>query len=114
MSETSTTANPMRFRRRLQKNCQGRTRLRTFRRAKATEHPAGPTDCVARHFDHSVCQEFLRTVVLRVVVCHCSNAKMRFQSFFMLITVDPSFFASSYSACVKVPTLLSGRPWAGP
>jgi hypothetical protein len=43
-----------------------------------------------------------------------SNAKMRFQSFFMLITVQPSFFASSYSACVKVPTLLSGRPWAGP
>jgi hypothetical protein len=43
-----------------------------------------------------------------------SNAKIRFQSFFMLITVQPSFFASSYSACVKVPTLLSGRPWAGP
>jgi hypothetical protein len=43
-----------------------------------------------------------------------SNAKMRFQSFFMLITVQPSFFASLYSACVKVPTLLSGRPWAGP
>src|SRR5262245_9324206 len=43
-----------------------------------------------------------------------SNAKMRRQSFFMLITVQPSFFASSYSACVKVPTLLSGKPSAGP
>ena len=43
-----------------------------------------------------------------------SNGKMRRQSFFMLITVQPSFFASSYSAWVKVPTLLSGRPWAGP
>ena len=43
-----------------------------------------------------------------------SNAKMRLQSFFMLITVQPSFFASSYNACVKVPTLVSGRPCAGP
>ena len=33
-----------------------------------------------------------------------SNAKMRCQSFFMLITVQPSFFASAYSACVKAPT----------
>ena len=45
---------------------------------------------------------------------HGSNAKIRFQSRFMLITVQPFFFASSYSACVKVPTLLSGRPVAGP
>jgi hypothetical protein len=29
---------------------------------------------------------------------------MRFQSPFMLMTIQPSFFASSYSACVKVPT----------
>jgi hypothetical protein len=43
-----------------------------------------------------------------------SKAKMRFQSFFMLITVQPSFFASSNSSCVNVPTLLSGRPSAGP
>jgi hypothetical protein len=36
---------------------------------------------------------------------------MRFQSFFMLMTVQPCFFASSYSAWVKVPTLVSGsRP----
>ena len=43
-----------------------------------------------------------------------SNAKMRFQSFFMLITVQPFFLASSYSAWVKVPTLVSGSPSAGP
>jgi hypothetical protein len=42
-----------------------------------------------------------------------SNEKVRFQSFFMLITVQPSFFASSYSACVKVPTFVSGsHEWA--
>jgi hypothetical protein len=45
---------------------------------------------------------------------HGSNAKMRFQSFFMLMTTQPHCFASSYSACVKVPTLVSGSPWAGP
>ena len=39
---------------------------------------------------------------------------MRFQSFFMLMTVQPFFVASSYNAWVKVPTLVSGRPWAGP
>src|SRR5215204_6564525 len=43
-----------------------------------------------------------------------SNAKMRFQSFFMLITVQPFFVASSKSAGVKAPTLVSGRPEAGP
>jgi hypothetical protein len=32
---------------------------------------------------------------LLVAFSHCSNAKMRFQSFFMLITVQPFFFASS-------------------
>jgi hypothetical protein len=32
----------------------------------------------------------------------------------MLMTVQPSFLASSYSVCVKVPTLLSGSPFAGP
>src|SRR5262245_8606231 len=37
-----------------------------------------------------------------------------FQSFFMLITVQPFCFASSYSPWVKVPTLLSCNPWAGP
>jgi hypothetical protein len=46
--------------------------------------------------------------------CRYSNAKMRRQSFFMLITVQPFFFASSYSAGGKVPTLVSGRPCAGP
>ena len=45
----------------------------------------------------------------------CSyGSKMVFQSFFMLMTVQPCFFALSYSACVKVPTWVSGSPWAGP
>lgn len=39
-----------------------------------------------------------------------SNEKIFFQSFFMLITVQFFFFASG----VKVPTLVSGRPCAGP
>lgn len=32
-----------------------------------------------------------------------SNAKMRFQSFFMLMTTQPFFFASAISASEKVP-----------
>jgi hypothetical protein len=47
-------------------------------------------------------------------ICYGSNVKIFFQSFFMLITVQPFFMASSWSACVKVPTLVSGSPWAGP
>jgi hypothetical protein len=43
-----------------------------------------------------------------------SNAKIRRQSFFILITVQPLLFASSYNAWVKVPTVVSGRPPAGP
>ena len=43
-----------------------------------------------------------------------SKAKMRFQSSLMLMTVQPFFCASSYSACGNVPTLVSGRPFAGP
>ena len=43
-----------------------------------------------------------------------SNAKMRFQSFFMLMMVQLFFFASSYSAWVNVPTLVLGSPCAGP
>ena len=39
-----------------------------------------------------------------------SNEKTRFQSFFMLMTVQPFDFASSYSACVNAPTLVSGKP----
>src|SRR5215468_3214684 len=45
---------------------------------------------------------------------HSANEKICFQSFFMLITVQPFFFASSYRACVKVPTLVFGSPCAGP
>ena len=36
---------------------------------------------------------------------HFSNAKIRFQSFFMLITDQPFFFASAISASLNVPTL---------
>jgi hypothetical protein len=43
-----------------------------------------------------------------------SNAKMRFQSFFMLITVQLLAFASSISDWSNVPTLVSGNPPAGP
>ena len=43
-----------------------------------------------------------------------SKAKIRFQSSFMLMITHPSFFASSYSAWEKAPTLVSGRPAAGP
>ena len=45
---------------------------------------------------------------------YSSKANTRFQSFFILMTVQLFFFASSYSACVKVPTLVSGNPLAGP
>src|SRR5208283_1610459 len=43
-----------------------------------------------------------------------SQENICFQSFFMLITVQPFALASSYKACVKVPTLESGSPCAGP
>jgi hypothetical protein len=45
---------------------------------------------------------------------HYSKAKMRFQSSFTRMTVQPCFFASSSSTWVKVPILLSGSPSAGP
>jgi len=45
---------------------------------------------------------------------YLSKVKIRFQSFLMLITFQPLVLASSYSACVNVPTLVSGRPLAGP
>ena len=50
----------------------------------------------------------------RQAVKRYSNAKIRFQSFFMLMIIQPSFFASSYSAWVNVPTFVSGSPLAGP
>ena len=46
----------------------------------------------------------------RISTRHSSKAKMRFQSFFMLMTVQPSFFASSKSGWLKVPTLVWGNP----
>ena len=42
------------------------------------------------------------------------SAKMRLQSSFMLMTVQPRCLASSISAWEKVPTCESGRPLAGP
>jgi hypothetical protein len=45
---------------------------------------------------------------------YSSKANTRFQSFFMLMTVQLFCFASSYSACVNLPTLVSGSPLAGP
>ena len=45
---------------------------------------------------------------------YCSKAKIFFQSFFMLMTVQPCFFAMSYISWLKVPTLVSGKPCAGP
>lgn len=43
-----------------------------------------------------------------------ANGKMTFQSVFMLMTVQPFDLASLYNACVNVPTLVAGSPWAGP
>ena len=48
------------------------------------------------------------------ILGHSSKEKIRFQSFLMLMTTQPCFFASSYSAWVKVPTRVSGSPSAGP
>jgi hypothetical protein len=39
--------------------------------------------------------------------------KIVFQSFFMLMTVQPCFFVSWFNFVAKVPTLLSGGPRAG-
>ena len=53
--------------------------------------------------------------ILEAIVTHrfllrwlVSNAKILFQSFFMLMTIHPSFFASSYNSWENVPTLVSG------
>src|SRR5215469_16221742 len=49
------------------------------------------------------------------LVCQSpAKAKTRFQSFFMLMTTQRCFIASSYRAWLKVPTLVSGSPSAGP
>ena len=48
------------------------------------------------------------------VSAYFSKEKMRFQSFCMLITTQPSFFASPISASGKLPTWVSGSPPAGP
>jgi hypothetical protein len=45
---------------------------------------------------------------------HGAAGKIVFQSFLMLMTVQPFFFASSASARENVPTLVSGKPLAGP
>jgi len=43
-----------------------------------------------------------------------SNAKMRFQSSFMLMIVQYCFFAMSYISWLKAPTDVLGKPCAGP
>ena len=44
----------------------------------------------------------------------CSNANLRFQSFFTLITVQARALAASIiSDLVKLPTLVSGKPARG-
>ena len=43
-----------------------------------------------------------------------SQAKICFQSFFMLMTIQFCLFAMSYIAWLKVPTEVSGNPCAGP
>ena len=45
---------------------------------------------------------------------HGSKANTFFQSSFMEMTNQPRALASSYRACVKVPTSDAGRPCAGP
>ena len=40
------------------------------------------------------------------MLSYCSNAKIFFQSFFMLMTIQPSFCASSQRAWGKAPTLV--------
>ena len=45
-------------------------------------------------FDAFVCDARCRRGLFR---SRYSNAKIRFQSFFMLMIIQPSFFASSYS-----------------
>jgi hypothetical protein len=57
----------------------------------------------------AVARRFMRMLRRWSVSLAYSNAKMRLQSFFMLITVQPFCFASSYSAWVKVPTLKLSR-----
>jgi hypothetical protein len=47
-------------------------------------------------------------------LAYFSQEKICFQSFFMLMTVQPLALASSYKAWLKVPTLVSGNPAAGP
>ena len=44
------------------------------------------------------------------LLLECENA---LQSFFILIMVQPFFLASSYKACVNVPTLVSGYLMSG-
>jgi hypothetical protein len=45
---------------------------------------------------------------------YSSNAKIRFQSFFMLMTAQPASSAFCISDCGKAPILVSGRRFAGP
>src|SRR5580658_225459 len=52
---------------------------------------------------HDACV-VLAFVAPRYNGCYWSNGKIRFQSFFMLITIQPFLFASVIKASEKVPT----------
>jgi hypothetical protein len=47
--------------------------------------------------------------------CYCANGNTRLQSFFMLITVQPSFFFSIACSTDKLPgRWRGGRSWRAP
>ncbi len=83
---------------------------------RACERAAGeaPAGLLRGRLWPAVLRRLRVNVAARPARAAYSKAKMRFQSVFMLMTVQPFFVASSYSAGVKVPTLVSGRFCAGP
>jgi hypothetical protein len=55
----------------------------------------GAPDCASDRLLQKAAMVSGATTRFFIATAHYSNANMRFQSFFMLITVQPSFFASS-------------------
>jgi hypothetical protein len=53
------------------------------------------------------CRQIRRGAKYFPELLHFSKAKIRFQSFFVLMTVQPLLFASSYNDCGKVPILVA-------
>ena len=63
--------------------------------------------CGENHHALRFCSAFCTCVLVSTAPrsrCYCSNGKIRFQSFFMLITTQPFLFASVSKASEKVPT----------